>query len=39
MFKPMLLLIVVFAMGSVAGYVYGTKHPSVGDCVNSVIGG
>ncbi|AFC21941.1 hypothetical protein GAP32_483 [Cronobacter phage vB_CsaM_GAP32] len=38
MIKPIILLIVVLGIGAVGGYFVGTKHPSVGDCVNSVIG-
>lgn len=38
MIKPIILLIVVLCIGAAGGYAFGTKHPSVGDCVNSVIG-
>ncbi len=38
MIKPIILLIVVLGIGAAGGYAYGTKHPTMGDCVNSVIG-
>lgn len=38
MIKPILLLIVVLAIGAAGGYAFGTKNPTMGDCVNSVIG-
>ncbi|AQW89023.1 hypothetical protein pEaSNUABM50_00522 [Erwinia phage pEa_SNUABM_50] len=38
MLKPLILLIVVLAVGIGIGYKIGQKSPSVGDCVNSIIG-
>lgn len=38
MIKPLILLLVVLAVGVGIGYSYGTKNPTMGDCVNSVIG-
>jgi hypothetical protein len=39
MIKPLLLIAIIAAAAAFGGYQYGTKHPTMGDCVNSVIGG
>ncbi|SOK58769.1 hypothetical protein [Yersinia phage fHe-Yen9-04] len=38
MLKPLILLIVVLAIGVGIGYNVGQKAPSAGDCLNSLIG-
>lgn len=39
MIKPIILLLVVMAIGAGIGYQFGTKHPTIGDCVNSLTRG
>ena len=38
MVKPLLLILVLMSAAAYGGYVYGTKAPTVGDCVNSIFG-
>lgn len=38
MFKPLLLIAFIAAIAAYGGYQFGTKAPTMGDCVNSIIG-
>ena len=37
MIKSLIIIVVIMGIGAVGGFMVGTKHPTVGDCVNSVI--
>ena len=37
--KTVICAAILMAVAAYAGYSYGTKHPTAGDCVNSVFGG
>ncbi len=37
--KLLFIVLIAACAGAYAGYCYGTKHPTVGDCVNSVLRG
>lgn len=39
MLKPLLLIAIIAAGAAYGGYQFGTKSPTMGDCVNSIIGG
>lgn len=38
MIKPLLLIAIIAAGAAYGGYQFGTKSPTMGDCVNSLIG-
>lgn len=38
MVKPLILILVVLVIGVGIGFKLGQKAPTVGDCVNSVLG-
>jgi parvulin-like peptidyl-prolyl isomerase len=39
MIKPLLLVAIIAGIAAFGGYQFGTKSPTMGDCVNSIIGG